>query len=414
MAGAELVDAQLRSGVRAARPGGHRCFKALIVGGTKGGEALGDADGRSGQRTLALANAMAEVAGASLDSEFSRCVTALVDDTSPSLFLFRTDTCENVDGSRWLLVAWLPDRAPEAERAVYVRSRSLLARLVPQPYFLREFLAEKREDLSWNIARVGNDVGEDVWSAALDDIIGGCISGSGLSTPMLKAPLQHRKTLAGLLQRLANREDPCLQMLLSSSGSRVYSGRAGAAITLEAQANDSRSPTQLAQARLPGKACYFVMPMRDHVLFFLWCPDTSGVPKDHLRIAEDTRYAVLKTSVIRLIVEAFPDPKPYVAQVEAREQADIVEGAAKAAEKAKRAAIGTADLPYMNELNPERRHNPAQAVPSTMSIESRPFPPWRGGSKSHTISSGGGPSTRGLGGVAGAISGRRATVLPTY
>lgn len=410
MAGAELVDAQLRGGVRSARPGGHRCFKALVVGGSQGGEALGDADGKSGQRTLALAKALHEEEGASLESEFNRCVAGLVEDRVPSLFLFRTDTAENINGSRWLLVAWLPDKAPEVERAVYVRSRSLLARLVPQPYFLREFLAEKREDLTWKTARAGNDSGEEAWSATLDDIISSCASASGLTMSLPKGPVNHRKALPALLQRLANREDPCVQMLLAVSGSKLYSGKAGCACTLEAQANDSRSPTQLAQANLPRKACYFVMPMRDHVLFFLWCPDTTGVSKDHSRVVEDTRYAVLKTSVIRIILEAFPEPKPFVAQVEARDPQDIIEGAARAAEKAKRAALGTVDLPYVSELNPERRYNTAQAVPSTMSIDSisRPFPPWRGGSKSHTISSG--TSSRGLGGVGGPSPNRRATM----
>ena len=35
----------------------------------------------------------------------------------PSFLLFRADLSENINGCRWLLLAWLPDVAPEVERA---------------------------------------------------------------------------------------------------------------------------------------------------------------------------------------------------------------------------------------------------------------------------------------------------------
>ena len=34
----------------------------------------------------------------------------------PSFLLFRADFSENIDGCRWLLLAWLPDAVPEVER----------------------------------------------------------------------------------------------------------------------------------------------------------------------------------------------------------------------------------------------------------------------------------------------------------
>jgi hypothetical protein len=139
------------------------------------------------------------------------------------------------------------------------------------------------------------------------------------------------------------------------------------------------------------------MPMREHLLLIFWCPDPGSQkpPKDSLRILEDTRYAVAKASVARILLEVFPAPKPQTAQVEAQSPQDIVSGAETAGKTADRAATGV--VGYQTPLSEEdctALHQPVPAAPvtSTMNIDARPYPFWRGGSKSHTFTSSSGSS----------------------
>lgn len=405
MAAAESVDGQLRAAIRAAHAAGHRCLKARIADSSDQDSSPSHGE-RPGPRTLELVSTLPEEVGADIAAEFQRCVAQAADDRAAALFLFRTDVKDNDD--RWLLIAWLPEGVSEAQRLAHVRSRGLLARLVPQPYFLREFFAKSRADLAWDRARQG---GAEANEAALRPLqeagrleaVDAQRLGAKPPASAPQGPLRHGQSVA-LLQKLVKGEDLSLQLALVANAEQGATiGRHAA--TLECKALGNQTALQLAQSRLPSSACYFALsiaadttPARkwpEHLLLLLWCPDIQGV-KDRTRVAEDARYVAMRPSVARLVLGAFPDPKPLLAMGEARETHELAEAANRARDRMTRFAASSVDLPL---LLGAQRFTPAAvapspasaaAVPSTMNLDVvRPFPPWRGGSKAHNISSSG-------------------------
>eukprot|EP00435_Cladocopium_sp_Y103_P012752 s1470_g3.t1 len=100
---------------------------------------------------------------------------------------------------------------------------------------------------------------------------------------------------------------------------------------LEAKAVDCRSPSQLAKADLPSTSCYFALFSREDLVFVHWCPDRMS--RDHFtRMRDDSRYAVLKPAVMKLVMDAF-DPQVRLLQVDAREPQELVDHANRADER---------------------------------------------------------------------------------
>lgn len=407
MTAVEHADAQLRTSIRGARASGIRCLKAVAI------VSEGENGSRSSGRILKLAKILKEEPSASLDKEFARCIAALVEDSEPCLLIFRADGNENIEDSRWLLVVWLPEEATEFECALLIRSRGVLTRLVSNPVFLRELFASKKKELTWTAAfqELASPSGADTSAVGSTDVAGALVTAFRAGGAVGAGPIARPSALAGLLQRLVKREDgcTCLKLMLGSAAPPMVA-------TLEAKTFESRSASQLAKASLPNSACYFVVHAREELLFVLWCPE--GNPKDTSRVSEvvhprsgapNARYAVLEASVLRVVVEAFPSPPPRVVRVCAEKPLDIVDGANRAAEEGSGAARTSATRSLTRAMtnaagNGEDRPFPqvgapadfpadwpapaAQspgAVPVSLALPERPVPPWRGGSKGHTI-----------------------------
>lgn len=344
MAWAENVDSQLRTTIRSARRSGVRCIKTIVVGHSGG--AGGEGRWAAGGHTLALATTVQEEHGASLGAEFERCVAAIADDAAPSMLLFRVDERENVDGSRWLLVTWVPSASPLAERSTCVRSRYLLLGLVPQPYYLSELMADERSGLTWAAARAANAVLLRETGLSTPELVSAkepvsfrCLS---VSLPTMQRSLEHDESLAALLTRFANKEEPSLMLRIRAPRARArvetdFDGGApdaeGAAppraesehITLIGKACQWRTPSQIVgSTKLPSSACYMAMMVREDLLFVLWCPEEAAEQKKRLG---DARCALLKTEVLEVLMSAFGEKRPRVLQVHARDKKDITDGA---------------------------------------------------------------------------------------
>lgn len=348
-----------------------------------------------------LAQATPGLPDTPLEKEFQRCVAEAVPKQPPCLLLFRTDQRENVEGCRWLMVVWLPSTAPEAECAMCVHSRGLLAKLVPQPYFLRELFACGPHQLTWRAACEANAesckeaAGRRAPHARLHCAPPGSTAAAVISGPVTQAP-----TLQGLLERLVRREDHCIRLVLMASA-RVTAGGLVAPPTLEAKVCESRSPAHLAKAGLPAGACYFVMYSKDDLAFIHWCPESMS-SKDTTRIHDDARYAILKAAVLSIVAGAFPSPQPRVLQVNAREPQDIVDGInrATAPEASTAPALplrlsgrsqeGERSWPAPGAVADWPDHWPSAAssgtAPVSLVLPQRPVPPWRGGARTGTIS----------------------------
>jgi len=204
----------------------------------------------------------------------------------------------------------------------------------------------------------------------------------------------------GLLQRLANKEDSCLKLVVIRTARQQ-------APQLEAKVMDCRSPSQLAKADLPSTSCFFALVTRDDLVFVHWCPDRLS-RDPHTRMRDDSRYAVLKPTVLRLVLAAFPAP-PRVLQVDAREPQELADNANKADERAEADAAdskvlvpqGTGGYPPADGCEPKwparskadwpfdwpKEVITAVAMPAALQLPMRPVPHWRGGSKNHSISS---------------------------
>ena len=389
MSAADTVDSQLRTAVRTARSRALRCIKAIISGRSSALKA-------DVSHTLSLASTALDE-GQSLEKEFQRCVKSLLEPEKPSFLLFRADTTENIEGGRWLLLAWLPDSVPEIDRTRYVRSRGLLADLVPQPYFLGELLVREPTQLVWPVAAA-------VLQAKKED--NRCFAASSPKVA-LEGPVRLSPTAQSCLQRLANREESCLKLVFSGRFSlkrlpTISEQPEMTAPVLEAKVMDCRSPSQLAKSELPSTSCYFALLNRDDLVFVHWCPDRMS-RDPFTRMRDDSRYAVLKPAVLKLLETL----KARLLQVEAREPQELVDHANRADERL------VADLAATKTLVPqgypegyaqgyEREEKgkllekgkadwpmdwpkEAEAMPANLSFFTRPVPHWRGGSKAHTI-----------------------------
>eukprot|EP00930_Biecheleria_cincta_P036199 TRINITY_DN24836_c0_g1_i1.p1 TRINITY_DN24836_c0_g1~~TRINITY_DN24836_c0_g1_i1.p1 ORF type:complete len:426 (+),score=66.58 TRINITY_DN24836_c0_g1_i1:57-1334(+) len=407
---AELVETSLRTAVQTARARYIRCLKAAVA---TGAEASGS---DPAPRSLVLAGSVAEEGGALLEKEFLKSVQELIEDGKPCLLLFRADTCENIDGSRWVLLTWLPPSVSETERSIYIRSRSLLSDLVAQQYFLSEHFVSKRSQLAWTSISAAQSSS----SSKRDDKM----ELSKAQRPpsgecSVEAPLRHSSALQGLLQRLANREDSCLRLLINMRDLSSLDSKETTMIVplLEAKVLECRSPAQLAKGDLPSAAAFFALCSREDLLFIHWCPDRVMTRDTVGRMREDARYAVLKASVLKTVLAAFPAPGPRLLQVDARDPQELVDNANKAADAAALAeAAGQGLMPgaisgYSAEgASPEAPWPakgapadwpldwPAEAtrhvrMPASLSLPARPVPWWRGGSKTTSFSSGPSAST---------------------
>mmetsp|Transcript_24802 Transcript_24802/g.51889 ORF Transcript_24802/g.51889 Transcript_24802/m.51889 type:complete len:193 (+) Transcript_24802:1-579(+) len=167
---------------------------------------------------------------------------------------------------------------------------------------------------------------------------------------------------------------------------------------------ECQTPAQLAKAELPSTSCFFALYSRDDLVFVHWCPDRLSRDPT-VRMRDDSRYAVLKPTVQRLVMSAFPTP-PRLLLVDAREPQDLVDGANRAADAnvAKQAdskqLIPLARGGYLAAeptwpskgakadwpLDWPKEVTASVAMPAGMLLPMRPVPPWRGGSKAHTIS----------------------------
>lgn len=405
---AELVETSLRTAVQTARARYVRCLKAVIA------TAAEQSGSDPAPRSLHLAGSVAEEGGALLEKEFLKSVKELIEDGKPCLLLFRADTCENIDGSRWVLLTWLPPAVSETDRSIYIRSRSFLSDLVAQQYFLSELFVSKRSQLNWAsisealpISRFQQEDKMEL-SKAQRPLSGEC---------SVEAPLRHSPALQGLLQRLANREDSCLRLLINMRDLSSLDSKESTMIVplLEAKVLECRSPAQLAKGDLPSAAAFFALCSREDLLFIHWCPDRVMTRDAVGRMREDARYAVLKAAVLKVVLAAFPAPGPRLLQVDARDPQELVDNANKAADAAALAEkAGQGLMPRAISGYPAEGANadtpwpakgasadwpldwPAEAtrhvrMPASLSLPSRPVPWWRGGSKTTSFSSG--PST---------------------
>eukprot|EP00929_Paragymnodinium_shiwhaense_P092187 TRINITY_DN52064_c0_g1_i1.p1 TRINITY_DN52064_c0_g1~~TRINITY_DN52064_c0_g1_i1.p1 ORF type:complete len:451 (-),score=116.98 TRINITY_DN52064_c0_g1_i1:90-1442(-) len=406
------IEPKLRAAVRSAQKDGMRCFKAAVSEvPIKTESTLADEEGKDAgkKRVLSMVNALKEEPGQALDREFMRCVTKQVEPKKCSLFLFRSDENENIDGSRWLLVCWLPADASELQRAVHMRSRGLMARFVPQPYFLSELLAKDHRQLTWSAAReaCGVNFGGGLGKVSKEMLIvvpQGQAEACMQAYPPVRVPLKLTLKCEGLLQRLVRREESCLRLTLLKEEHHAGVHGLGRASTLDALSVNSKSPWSLADSArttLPPHDCYFAMLLNSTageltLLVILWCPESQQ--KDVFRVTEDIRHASLKSTVAERLLQAFPAAKgqPRLVMIDARDPQDIVDSAAGQASgsRGRSAHAPPSQMDIGNALSgdtfglrgtPPAGVTPTASIPCTLQLPERPMPPWRGGSKSHTI-----------------------------
>eukprot|EP00747_Dinoflagellata_sp_TGD_P031756 gnl/TRDRNA2_/TRDRNA2_135536_c2_seq2.p1 gnl/TRDRNA2_/TRDRNA2_135536_c2~~gnl/TRDRNA2_/TRDRNA2_135536_c2_seq2.p1 ORF type:complete len:274 (+),score=32.95 gnl/TRDRNA2_/TRDRNA2_135536_c2_seq2:93-824(+) len=181
---------------------------------------------------------------------------------------------------------------------------------------------------------------------------------SGLCVPACRSralsevgPRGATTPLGPALERLMQGIDPCVRLLFVGRDASDPLG----SLSFEVQAVSSRNPVQLAQGSLPASACYYVMLLKDHLLFILWCPEVSS--KQKARVLDDARHAVLKDRVLQEVKAAISEPRLRLVQMEAREPQDILDGA-------ERAGAGTSA-------------QPGATVPVSIGLPERAAPPWR-------------------------------------
>lgn len=401
MSGAEKADPQLRKCIHGARDNAVRCIKAVVSG--------------SGlESTLSLGGTLQDDPEMSLDQEFMRCTNQLVETDKACLLLFRADRRENIDGSRWLLVAWIPETASREDRAAYVHSRGLLSALVSQPYYLKEHFARSRAELEWSKTPAAA-ADSKVQMPSRYQVYERVLSRHHSIAPT--GPVNFSASSKKLLQKFVDKAEACLRFSLTAPASDTEGGgtdqEPGVAVpVLEAKSHNCKNVLVLAKQGLPPSVCFFAIMLKEDLIFVHWCPE-AGLRKDTarlleesrtcilippvvdmLRLVEESRYAVLKPAVLDIVLEAFKATPPRIIQIEAREPQDIVEGLSRAITTPTPGALASHKSEDKNWPVPGTPADwpadwppaaNASSMPSTMSLPERQVPWYRGGSKGHTI-----------------------------
>lgn len=396
---ADTVSQELRSAIRSARTEGVRCIHAVVSTATVEQE-TGDGNVESTKvLELGVEKIILEDHLVSLENEFVNAVAnKVLPEQGARLFLFRTDREENIEGSRWLLVTWIPRSCAEAERALYMRSRPLLESLVYQPHFFTEVFAKSKADLSWaNVvhALAGGEVSKPHKTIAKCSINGNIISG-----PLTK-PAQFGK----VLERFVQRDISCIRLQLVGVKSSIkwpaWCKTGPTPLTVDAEPHECRNASHLPKSGLPLHAAFFATYIADKgdFAFVSWCPDTS-LKKDTFRVLDEARCAVLRTTVLEVVLEHFPQRPERIVQINARDSQELEDAIYKATNGSMGAnACGQARerretqterfWPTAGKLPDWPEEWPLDAftstMPSSLCFPKRLVPPWRGGSKAHTI-----------------------------
>jgi len=287
-----------------------------------------------------------------------------------------------------LLVTWVPETSPEARRAECVRNRALLSGAVPQPFFLREHFAAKRAELTW--AAAGNSENHTAAAAPVAQRVSSVAVGQ-----TVQGPITCSSSAEDLLKTFAQQKDTVVRLQLAAG----KASQAGGAI-LEGKVHDCRSVAHLAKSALPSSPCFLVCAAKGDIVFVLWCPSSGSTreSKDAPRLVEETRHAVMKGAALSAVLGVLPEKPKLVVQFDAREAQDIHDGLLRTLE-----ASPAPPWPARGPDGAERGWPapgapgdwpcdwPSSALeaarPSTMVLFERPVPPWRGGSKAHSVSS---------------------------
>jgi len=303
---------------------------------------------------------------------------------------------------------------------------------VPNPVFLCEFFASRREELTWAMAR------KELFAAPVGAPPGaGAADTTGVRTQAQAAavgsrvgPVVRSPGLDGLLQRLAKREEGCTCLKLT-----LGPAKPPAVATLDARPVECRTAKELARQpdlTRPGAVpCYLaLMQSSNELLFVHWAAEGNPKGQDDSRQAhavlevvaghctvrdvappqlkDGARCAALEAEVLGIVLEAFVPPAPRALRVEAREPQDIIDGVARGGEDVCRApklargvtrALSRAEVEVREFPQPGAPADfpldwPSEklapgAQPASLQLPERPVPPWRGGSKAHTLGHGG-------------------------
>eukprot|EP00403_Amphidinium_massartii_P045784 CAMPEP_0178463872 /NCGR_PEP_ID=MMETSP0689_2-20121128/50556_1 /TAXON_ID=160604 /ORGANISM="Amphidinium massartii, Strain CS-259" /LENGTH=305 /DNA_ID=CAMNT_0020090767 /DNA_START=33 /DNA_END=948 /DNA_ORIENTATION=+ len=281
------VESALKNLLQDARTKGHRCFQLEAVE-------------KGGKRDIDLVQTQSVAVGSSIEAEFDRCVKANARDKVPALFVFRLGVRENVAGSRY---------AASVDKAVLIRQREIVQRVIPSAFFFEEAFVCNRSGLNWAAMKLASAFStHEVTSPAVGLVPCGSLPCSDAVASDLKSFSQRSPS------------NSCLELYFSAAGQGVNN--------LQCRANGAKTPEQLSQQTLSTKPCYYALLFKEKLLFILWCPEQDArrqVSTEHSAL--EAHHALLKLEVGDIIYESLAEPKPERVFAEAREPQEIADAA---------------------------------------------------------------------------------------
>lgn len=417
MACADTVDPECRIKIRSAITECVRCLKCVVKNAEVDEIEVSKVDNYASRqsRTISVVKSMRD-SGQPIDKEFFRCVSKEADASVPFLFLFRTDDRENIQDCRWLLVAWVPKNASEVDRAIYMRSSTTLGYAVPNPYYLTELAAKDLVQLSWpSVLQVGSLFGGAIASstrnpAALPIFFSKhqLTMASGISPSGI---VPHQQLQGGALRvtmgsfpfivRFAKKEEPCIRLFLAKEDatSKKSSAAASKTLALEAQPMHYKTAAALGPHLVVPNNCYYALHLKDSLLIMLWCPESAHWDRE--RVAEDTKYALVKNLIPDLLLKSFCLPHPMISFMDLQNLQDFEDmfglrsskdiGGQPLCEVLTPSALIVGNVLGLRGVQPPATV-PTSSITSSLAFPERPVPYWRGGSRIHTIGTRMGPS----------------------
>lgn len=239
----------------------------------------------------------------SADKDFENVLLSSVSDTEAALILFSlSETEAGKANNMWLFLAWIPDCSKVREKMLYSSSKEDLKRSLGQGYFVAEFSANNREDLTWKNfqdslmkGRSSDMLSQHERSVFEERIASHVESNNSKSTARNVLPFQLSPELRAKFAEFKNKSSNWIEMTVEGETVSLVGSQqvpnlcSGAGTSLQSYVSDSEARFIMARQARPadGELSFFIFS----------CPE--GVP-----IRQKMVMSSSKATVISIATEA--------------------------------------------------------------------------------------------------------------
>uniref|UniRef100_A0A0G4HXJ5 ADF-H domain-containing protein n=1 Tax=Chromera velia CCMP2878 TaxID=1169474 RepID=A0A0G4HXJ5_9ALVE len=239
------------------------------------------------QKETLMAEGVME-SGSSLETDFEGCQSFL-DPDAPCYVLLRVDGSGSTP--QWVLVAWVPDKAPPKLKLLYAAARDCLRGQLGNAFFVRDFFVSEKKDMNYHTWKDSLRVNGDDWQAAALSPEESLVREEQCATRnesvqqlcIPQMPVAFHQNLLEQVKAFKNKEFPTLMMRLDDK-TQTFTGNKMSAQT----------PSELARRLDVNEPRYYMLRQRDKACLVMSSLEGSTLPAKFL-------YAACKNSLVAFL-----------------------------------------------------------------------------------------------------------------